>query len=58
MSGGSNRRKVKCLDTNKVYESVNDAYMDTGADPSDIVKVCRGRRKLALKLKWSYVNEN
>jgi len=58
MSGGHNRRAVRCLDTDKVYESINDAYMATGADPSDIVKVCRGRQKLALKLRWEYMNDN
>lgn len=36
------------------YDSINDAYMKTGIDPSSISKVCRGKNKSAHGFVWSY----
>ena len=51
----SNKRRVKCLTNNRVYESIIDAYMDTGVDPSDICKTCQGKKRTAGKLRWEYI---
>ena len=37
------KRKVKCITTDKIYESVTDAANDTNSDPSNISKVCNGK---------------
>ena len=57
MSGGSNRRAVIVYKDDKVfgeYESINQAYMATGSDMSNIVKCCNGRQKLSLGYRFEY----
>lgn len=48
------KKKVKCLTTGKIYESVTAAAKDTGSDPSNITKVCNGRYKTTNNLKWTF----
>ena len=52
------KRKVKCITTGKVYESVTDAAKDTGSDPSNISKVCNGKYKTTNKLRWVWYLKN
>ena len=45
-------RKVECIDTGVVYESISEAERLTGSD--NIVLVCKGLRKTANNLKFRY----
>lgn len=40
-----NRKKIKCLETNLIYESALDASKKLNLDASSINKVCLGKRK-------------
>ena len=48
------KRSVICLETGKVYNSIKEAALDTGANVDGICSVCRGCRKTSGKLHWSY----
>lgn len=48
------KRAVKNLTTGVVYPSVGGAARETGTDPSHIVRVCRGRGKIAKGCRWAY----
>lgn len=53
-----NRSKAcKCLETNKVYGSLNEAERDTSIDSSSISLACRGKRHIAGGFHWEYFNE-
>lgn len=41
-SGGTERRAVECIETKKIYESINDASRDTGINKKGISGCCRG----------------
>lgn len=53
-------KMVVCITTNKVYECIKDAELDTGVPNQNIVKVCQGKRNYAgrdnfgNKLIWRY----
>ena len=38
-----NRKKVKCLETGKIYETVLEASQDIGGDAGHISSVCKGK---------------
>lgn len=40
-AGGNEKKKVRCLDTGKVYDSINDASRDTGINKKGISGCCR-----------------
>lgn len=46
---------VKCVETGKTYTSCKEAYRKTGINPFSISRVCRGIRRTAGKLHWSFV---
>ncbi len=54
-------KKVKCLTTGKIYNSINDASKDVNVSSSLISRCCRGINKSAGKtiygepLKWVYL---
>lgn len=48
-------KPVLCLSTGISYPSINEAARATGTDPSDIVKVCKGKACTAGGLKWRYI---
>lgn len=48
-------KKVKCIETNKIYNSIKEASRDTLADASSISKCCNGIQKTAKKLHWEWV---
>lgn len=58
------RKRVKCLTTGEVFNSVAEASKKTGAPAGSIGHVCKGRRKHAgklpdgTKLKWTYHEEH
>jgi len=47
-------KKVICLDDNIVYPSIQGASSYYGIDGSCIVRVCKGKRKTAGKLRFNY----
>ena len=57
-NGGSEkqRKKVLCVETGVIYESIKEASRQTGIDNSGISKVCRGVRKTAGGYHWQYID--
>jgi hypothetical protein len=54
----SDKRKVICVDTGKVYESLTEAYKETGVTVGNISECCsRKTRKTAGGLRWKYYEE-
>lgn len=53
----NNVKPVICIDTGKVYDSVNDAAKDNFISHSAIVAACNGRRKTAAGKRWKYCND-
>ena len=52
------RKKVRCIETNVVYESASEAARQVeNTSQSKICMVCRGQRKTCGGLHWEYVNE-
>lgn len=56
-----NKRAIAQLDINKqlvaTYESANEAERQTGIDHSQIIAVCRGKRKTAHGYIWKYLED-
>ena len=54
--GGAEPKRVICLTTGVIYESINDAARDTGVDKSPISRCCRGVKhyNTAGGLRWAY----
>lgn len=49
-------RAVRCIDTNTVFPTVSAAAKNTGIHSGKIVAVCKGRRRIAGGLRWSYAH--
>lgn len=47
-------RFVRCVETNKTYESSKQAERETGADHSHILRCCAGKAKTAGGMRWEY----
>lgn len=58
-AGGDAPKRVICLSTGKIYDSINDAARDTGVDKSPISRCCRKvpHYNTAGGLRWAYYNE-
>lgn len=58
-AGGAAPKRVICLSTGKVYESINDAARDTGVDKSPISRCCRKvtHYNTAGGLRWAYYDD-
>lgn len=52
----SNKRKVICIETNKIYDSIKLAQIDTNI--WHIGDCCRGKIKTAGKYHWRFIDEN
>jgi len=52
---GRNALKVKNITMNKVYNSMQEAYKDTGVPTSNICLCCKGKLKQAGGYLWQYV---
>lgn len=48
-------RKVRCVETAMVFDSLKDAERKTGTNSSNISSCCSGRLKTAGKYHWEYV---
>lgn len=51
-----NIKAVKCVETDKTYSSAKIAGEETGINHSNIVQVCKHKRKSAGGFTWEYVN--
>lgn len=49
------KKKVRCITSGKIYNSVQEAADDTNSDASNICKVCNGKYKTTNKLKWEWI---
>lgn len=49
------RKKVVCINTQTIYNSVTDASSQTSININSIVMVCKGRRKSASGYHWYYL---
>lgn len=49
-------KQIRCTTTNIVYPSLTEAALDTGCDPSHIVKCCKGKLKQTKKKGFEYVS--
>jgi hypothetical protein len=50
-------KRIKCIDTNEVFNSAAEAGRVYNITPCNILRVCQGKRKTAGKLKWCYYIE-
>lgn len=50
-------KKVRCVETGKVYVSIKEASRNTGISYVTISKVCRGIRKTSGGYHWEFVEE-
>lgn len=59
VSGVNNPRatKVVCVETGKIYTTITEASMDTGANCTTISACCKGRYKSAGGYHWKYAKE-
>lgn len=48
-------RKIRCITTGKVYNSVKEAVEELGLQHSNIVACCNGRRHKCGGLEWEYI---
>ena len=56
LSKNNNIKRVMCITTGKIYNSIKEAAKDTNANYSCISKACKGKIKTAGKLKWKYID--
>lgn len=52
---GNNKRKVICLDTNIIYNSIEDAKIKTGA--KGLLRACNGKGMFAGGYRWAYYDD-
>ena len=50
-------RRVICVETQTIYDSLRDAYRNTGIKHGSISSVCLGKSKTAGGFHWEYVKE-
>ena len=51
----SRKRKVLCVETGIIYNSIRDAAKDVGTPASNVGSVCTGKTKTAGGYSWKYV---
>lgn len=52
----SGYKKVRCIETDIIYESLSEAARQTGICLSSISKCCNGKRKTAGGFHWEFVD--
>lgn len=52
-----NAKKVMCLETQKVYGTLNEAAADNNCNPSRVSEVCHGKRNHTNNLHFKFVGE-
>ena len=51
----SKDKQVKCIELNRVFQSLSDAARELNLDKSNISKACRGVQKTSGGYHWKYV---
>lgn len=51
----ANCKKVICITTGEVFESIKEASEKYNIDPANISSCCRGKRKTAGKMQWNLI---
>lgn len=49
------KQKIKCVETQKIYENASEAARETGIAACNISRVCKGERKTAGNLHWIFI---
>lgn len=49
-------KKVKCIETNTIYETINSASREMNINATCIINVCKRKQLTAGGYKWKYVN--
>lgn len=57
-SHNKNKKAIRCIETQIIYESINEASRQTGVSKYHIISVCKGRRKTCGGYRWEYVNKS
>lgn len=52
-----NRKRVLCLETKKIYDSMHIASEETNTEVSNICMCCKGKLKTTNGYHWKYYNE-
>lgn len=55
--GKHGMKKVLCIETDEVFESLSDASRAMSIDSSSIGRVCKGKQSVAGGYHWKYVND-
>lgn len=50
-------KKIKCIETNEVFDNASDAYRKTNIQTCNILRVCKGERKTAGGYHWCFIKE-
>lgn len=53
-----NKKKVKCIETGIIYESIMDAFIKTGINDNSISKCCNNKQHTASDLHFKFVDLN
>ena len=53
----NNTKKVRCIETGKIYNMIIEAAKDTKTNCNCISQVCNGKRKIANNLHWEFIKE-
>ena len=54
---GKPKRKIKCLDTGEIFESINDAHRKCGLHRKTLWLCCQGKQEKTGGLRWEYYTE-
>lgn len=52
--GDANSKKILCVETGEIFESMSDVQRKTGISHGNISQVCNGSRKTAGGYHWKY----
>ena len=52
-----NSKKVRCVETDEIFECLSEASSKYGMSVSIITMCCKGQVPAAKKLHWEYVKE-
>ena len=53
----SQAKKVQCIETQEIFDSIKEASKAVGVDSSSIIKACKGKRKTAGGYHWAYYEQ-
>lgn len=49
------KKRVRCIETNTIYDSIKQASVETGIYEGNIIKCCKGQIKTCGGYTWEYV---